>query len=360
MTAARSIPLLYIVLFFFVFSIRQGECNETTNEESRLARLQEAQTWMYQIQDLDTDEAIEALADTTYPLLVVEPGNTIKDISFDSHRMLTMLQTMPDGKGRLVLAYVDIGQAEDWRTYWQEDWVPPTSRKHGYPDFLIAVDPDGWEGCYPVAYWDRRWKNIWLGSDGIITELAEMGFDGVYMDWIEAYDDEQVRKNALESGIDPAVEMIKFIEEIRAAGRKIIPDFLIVPQNAPFLIDKAPERYERAIDALAVEDTWFHGKSHADWDDQEAGDIGNRDNDTWSTENRLLQYKKYLQRGLPVFSVDYCIKKSNAKKVYQEARTANLRPLVTRISLSRISETPPESFRNPSTNSVQKLLPRKK
>ncbi len=249
---------------------------------------------------------------------------------------------MPDGRRRLVLAYIDIGQAEDWRTYWADDWVAPTSKKHGFPDFLITVDPDGWSGCYPVAYWDTRWKELWVGPDGIITALAKMGFDGVYLDWVEAYDDDQVRRRAEQAKVDPELEMIQFIEEIGALGKKIISDFLVVPQNAPFLIDEEPERYVRAIDALAVEDTWFHGAGDADWDDPEAGDLRNRHDDDWTTENRLLQYKKYLQRGLPVFSVDYCIKKNNVEQVYREARKAGLRPLVTRVSLSRISETPPE------------------
>ncbi len=359
MIVTRAISLLCIVFFFVVFPVRKGECCEFTLKEDRFFRLQQARSWMYQIQDLDTDEAIEALANTKYPLLVVEPNHNIKDTSFNSRDMLQTLQTMSNGKQRLVLAYIDVGQAEDWRTYWQDDWVAPTSRKPGYPDFLITVDPDGWKGCYPVAYWDKRWKDIWLGSDGIIAGLAEMGFDGVYMDWIEAYDDEQVRNYAAKSGINPALEMIKFVEEIGAAGKEITPDFLIVPQNAPFLIDEDPERYVWTIDALAVEDTWFHGKADADWDDPEAGDLRNRYDGEWSTENRLIQYKKYLQRGVPVFSVDYCLKKDNAKKVYNESRRAGLRPLVTRVSLSRISETPPESY-DTSVNSIQSLLLRKK
>ncbi len=344
MTIPRILPRLSIVLFLVISTTRHGGCAEPAAVVDRHVLLQKAQTWMYQIQDLDTDEAIKTLAGTKYPLLVIEPGHNHKDTPFDSQRMLKMLQTMPDGRRRLVLAYIDIGQAEDWRTYWKKDWIAPTSKTHGFPDFLITVDPDGWEGCYPVAYWDKQWKDIWLKPGGIITELARMGFDGVFLDWIEAYDDDQIRNSAEEAQVHPEREMIRFVEEIRAVGKKIIPDFLIIPQNAPFLIDEAPERYAKTIDALAVEDTWFHGKGDVDWDDSEAGDLQNRHDGDWTTENRLLQYKKYLQRGLPVFSVDYCIKKKNVEKVYKEARKAGLRALVTRVSLSRISETPPQSF----------------
>ncbi|PID76057.1 MAG: glycoside hydrolase, end-alpha-1,4-polygalactosaminidase [Deltaproteobacteria bacterium] len=344
MTPSKIVRLASVVLFLAISASRQADCGEPATVEDRHLLLQKAQTWMYQLQDLESDRAIQALANTKYPLLVVEPGHNQKEISFDSQRMLQVLHTMPDGRRRLVLAYIDIGQAEDWRTYWEEDWIAPTSQKRGFPDFLITVDPDGWQGCYLVAYWDRRWKDIWVGPDGIVATLAEMGFDGVYLDWVEAYDDEQVRKSAERAKINPEQEMIRFIEEIGAVGKKIIPDFLVVVQNAPFLIDEAPERYLRAIDALAVEDTWFHGEGDVDWDDPGAGDLRNRHDDDWTTENRLLQYNKYLQHGLPVFSVDYCIEKNNVEKVYREARKAGLRPLVTKVSLSRITATPPESF----------------
>ncbi len=137
------------------------------------------------------------------------------------------------------------------------------------------------------------------------------------------------------------MEMIRFIEEIGAAGKTFTSDFLVIPQNAPYLIDASPERYVKAIDALAVEDTWFHGAGDAEWDSAEAGDLHRRHNGRWSTENRLVQYKKYLANGLPVFSVDYCVNRENAALVYREAKKAGLRPLVTRVSLSRITETPP-------------------
>ncbi len=342
MVRLRIVEFFSVAFCFVIMASQSGWCHEPAGVERRHLLLQKAKTWMYQLQDLDNDAAIQALARSEYPLLVVEPGHNQKDIPFDSERMVQVLHSMPDGRRRLVLAYIDIGQAEDWRTYWADDWVAPTSTQHGFPDFLISVDPDGWSGCYPVAYWESPWKELWVGADGIIAALAKMGFDGVYLDWVEAYDDEQVRRKAEQAGVDPEQEMIRFVEEIGAVGKKITPDFLVVPQNAPFLIDEAPERYVRAIDALAVEDTWFHGAGDADWDDPEAGDLRNRHDADWTTENRLHQYKKYQQYGLPVFSVDYCIKQKNVKKVYREARKAGLRPLVTRVSLSRISETPPE------------------
>ncbi len=321
--------------------LKKGEAGQN----QRTSLLLKAKTWMYQIQDLESDEAITALANTDYPLLVVEPNHNHKDNPlFNCSDMIKKLRKTPNGTKRLILAYIDIGQAESWRTYWKKGWVAPTFKKLGSPNFLITKDPDGWEDCYPVAFWDQRWKNIWIGTNGIIFQLAKLGFDGVYLDWVEAYDDNHVRETAKKSNINPEEKMIRFIEEISAIGKKITPDFLVVPQNAPFLIDEAPDRYARAIDALAVEDTWFHGAGDANWNDSNAGDLRSRYDGEWSTKNRLIQYKKYLEYGLPVFSVDYCIKQKNAAMVYKQAKKAGLRPLVTRVSLSRITETPPKKY----------------
>ena len=140
---------------------------------------------MYQIQDLDREGAVEALAASAYPLLVLEPGHNFSEYPYDTGAILEALGTAPDGTERLLLAYIDIGQAEDYRDYWEDHWRAPTSREPGSPDFLITVDPDGWSGNYSVAFWRPEWKELWLGPEGIVAVLAGMGFDGIYLDWVE-------------------------------------------------------------------------------------------------------------------------------------------------------------------------------
>ena len=306
--------------------------------------LDEAKAWMYQIQGLDEDGAVSKLAATDYPLLVVEPTRTnTGSEDFDTKNMVRRLHETDDGKRRLVLAYIDIGEAEDYRTYWQSSWEPPTEDEPGKPDFIITTDPDGWSGNYPVAYWDKRWQNIWLGSNGLAASLAKDGFDGIYLDWVEAYDDERIIEVAEKQGLDAADEMIEFIKELKDAGQRITKDFLVVSQNAAYLLDENAS-YADVIDALAVEDTWFSGESDIGWDNSKGGDIANDNKDAWATRSLLRQYKKYLDKNIPVFSVDYALKENNAVQVYTDAREAELRPLVTRVSLSKLTTTPPDKF----------------
>lgn len=300
-------------------------------------------SWMYQIQGLDENAKIDSLAVTDYDMLVVEPGNDFIDFSYDTDYLVKRLERKLNGDDRILLAYADIGQASDYRSYWQSDWIAPTKNKRGSPSFLITTDPDGWVGNYPVAYWQSEWKEIWLKPDGIVAKLAKAGFHGIYLDWVEAYDDDAVRDVALLQGVSPENEMMLFIEQIGAAGRAIRPDFIVIAQNAPYLINHNPARYVAMIDGIATEDTWFFGEGDAEWDDANAGDLtgGERHYEEYSTTNRISQNQIYLSLGVPVFTVDYCISEKNANLTYSNSRRAGFIPLVTRVSLSELSETPP-------------------
>ena len=185
-----------------------------------------------------------------------------------------------------------------------------------------------------------------LDEDGAVEALAATEYDMLvieagynFSDW--AYDDDLVRDAASEADVSPENSMITFIEELGNSGRAIDPNFLVVAQNAIYLIDADPDRYINAIDAIAIEDTWFHGWGDSDWDDPDGGDQRDRHDDDYSTKARLAQVSMYQKAGLPVFSVDYSLNKDNASMVYNEARSQGFIPLVTRVALSRLTETPP-------------------
>jgi len=72
--------------------------NVTTDEESsRHSRLENAETWMYQIQGLDEDGAIPTLTATPYPMLVLEPGHNFNDFTYDTESMISDLRAQPGG-----------------------------------------------------------------------------------------------------------------------------------------------------------------------------------------------------------------------------------------------------------------------
>lgn len=310
----------------------------------RRQRLREVRTWMMQLGGLDVRGAVDRLAASAYAMLVLEPGQNLREGRYDTRRMLSGLRTMPSGEPRLLIANIDVGNAETYRSYWRSDWVAPRSNRRGQPDFLIAPDPDGWHDSFTVAFWDARWQALWLGKRGIVAQLASLGFDGVCIEGIDSVEDDAVEAEALRVGRDVEDEMIDFVEALAGDGRRVLPDFLVLARDGAYLIDADPDRYAALLDGLVVDDTWFHGEAEAEWDDPRGGDQHRRHEGEWSTERRLAQYRKYQDRGLPVFSVDYCVSRPNAAAVYRQARAAGLRPLVTRGALSRMTETPPDAF----------------
>ncbi len=343
MKTATKPHLIFVTMTVMLFACGESDNSEIEPEASTTLNGVEISYFMYQIQHLEEHSSIDLLGETEYDMLVVEPGFNLKEDPYDVTYMVNKLKNKPNGDKRILLAYIDIGQAEEWRTYWGDDWTAPTETTQGYPDFLITIDPDGWEGNYPVAYWDTAWMDIWLADDGLIKKIADFGFDGVYLDWVEAYDDDNIRNYAAAQGKNTENEMMAFIEKIGNIGKTVNQGFLVVSQNAPYLIDANPTYYSTIIDAIATEDTWFYGEGDADWDSPGAGDLkgGERHEDDYSTSNRIKQNKKYLNYGIPVFTVDYCISQQNADLVYNESRKNGFIPLVTRVSLSEITETPP-------------------
>jgi len=297
-------------------------------------------TWAYQIQSIAEAGSVDALANSTYDMLVVEPTRSDRDqADFDTAAMVWRLKATPGANGnrKLVIAYVDIGEAEDWRSYWAADWVAPTADEPGNPDFLLTVDPDGWAGNYPVAYWDPRWHDVVISAEGsALQQVLDDGFDGIYLDWVEAYDDEHVVSAADAAGLDPADEMIRFIADLRSAARARNPAFLVIQQNAPALAEGRPEALD-VVDAIGQEDVWFAGDADVDWTDPAAGDVPTpTGGDPYTTEWYVQRLQQYRQAGKPVFTIDYALDQGHSANVYRDSRALGFVPFVSRTPLDRL------------------------
>jgi cysteinyl-tRNA synthetase len=213
--------------------------------------------------------------------------------------------------------------------------------------YLLGPDPDGDDDSFLVRYWRTRWQNIFLGKAGLLDKLMADGFDGVYLDRVDAYDEEALNDAADREKIVPATAMVNFISAIRDHIRKSKPDALVVAQDAAYLLDDEP-KYSQVIDGVAFEDTWYAGRDDAAWNDADAGDIPNTAPDENSTASLVRQYHKYLRAGLPVFTIDYCVNAANAAMVYRESARNGFIPLVTRVSVDNPTPTPPPDLPAPN------------
>ena len=46
-----------------------------------------------------------------------------------------------------------------------------------------------WPGNYKVRYWEQSWKDIIYGNDNsYLKKILDAGFDGVYLDIIDAFE----------------------------------------------------------------------------------------------------------------------------------------------------------------------------
>lgn len=153
--------------------------NENSND---ITQISQARNFLYLINSENyatKQDFINAVSATNYDAVIMdlyhnETAYTASEI--DS------LRTKQNGSRRLIICYMSIGEAEDYRYYWQESW------KTDKPDWLEPENPD-WAGNYKVRYWEIDWKDVIFGNDNsYLLKVLNAGFDGVYLDIIDAYE----------------------------------------------------------------------------------------------------------------------------------------------------------------------------
>jgi len=207
-------------------------------------------------------EAVQLLAKCGRDWIVI-------DTSFDSGK--TGKWTADDIKAiragrpdRKVLAYLSIGEAEDYRSYFKREW---DADRNGRPDakappWLYDENPD-WKGNYKVRYWHEAWQNVILKR---LDEIVQADFDGVYLDIVDAFEYfeyDSAQKDLIDRRPNPDTgktyreDMIAWVRRIATHARQQRRNFLVVPQNGIQLLENAA--YMTTIDAIGVEDLFTNG-----------------------------------------------------------------------------------------------------
>jgi len=147
-----------------------------------LNELSQARNFLYLIDPslyASTDQFIAALDATNYDCLIIDAF--VEDTMLTAAK-LNELKTKPNGTRRLVISYLSIGEAEDYRYYWDPSW------NSSPPAWLTGENPD-WEGNYKVRYWDPAWQAIIFGGPtAYLDRIQSAGFDGAYLDIIDAFE----------------------------------------------------------------------------------------------------------------------------------------------------------------------------
>ena len=153
--------------------------NENNDDINSLA---DAKNFLYLLnpdQFASHDAFVTAIDNTNHDVFII-------DFFFDDDALtvadLDKLKTKPNGARRLVISYMSIGEAENYRYYWQSSW------KTSEPEFLDLPNPD-YENNYKVHYWNKTWQDIIYGNDAsYVKKILDAGFDGVYLDIIDGFE----------------------------------------------------------------------------------------------------------------------------------------------------------------------------
>ncbi|MDP6108531.1 MAG: hypothetical protein QGF71_00460, partial [Rhodospirillales bacterium] len=85
------------------------------------------------------------------------------------------------GARRLVLAQMNIGEADSFRYYWKPNW------QEGFPSFL-ASPKAGSPDTHYVKYWDPAWQKLIAGDvKSYLYGIFAQGFDGIVISGLGAY-----------------------------------------------------------------------------------------------------------------------------------------------------------------------------
>lgn len=320
------------------------------------ASLSGVDDWAYQLQGSPT-LSLDPITNSFFDLAVIDySANGTASGEFSASQIQALKASSCSNGKKIVLSYLSIGEAESYRFYWNPAWVDVSGNPlPSAPSWLGPVNPD-WAGNYKVRYWEQGWKSIIFGSStAYLDRIIDAGFDGVYLDIIDAFEywGPSEIGGTNERRTAPA-DMVAFVREIAQYARTTRgkTTFLVFPQNGPGIIDASsypdaqnPQAeadrqkglYFAVIEGIGAENTYHFGS------------LG--DNNPYSPQTAVMaQLDQFRQAGKVVLAVEYLSPlKSNPNNLvfpdvidnfYAQARSRSYIPYATVVDLNVLTINP--------------------
>jgi cysteinyl-tRNA synthetase len=116
-------------------------------------------SWVYYLKDIDLDVLIKTKTDMVIIDLAIDDKNITKE----------QVQKIKDSD-KVVIAYLSLGEAENYREYWNDEW------KTKKPTWL-GNESSLWKGNFQVKeLMSKEWTDI---SKSILRKTKDLGFDGI-------------------------------------------------------------------------------------------------------------------------------------------------------------------------------------
>ncbi len=229
--------------------------------------------------------------------------------------------------GRKVIAYISIGEAEDYRPYWRKEWGRKGNLTAAAPAWLGAENPE-WKGNYRVRYWNAEWQTIMLAA---VNDTMERGFDGVYLDIVDGFEFFEQNGNQFidnrinsETGQSYRRDMVDWVKTIATRVRMNHRAALVIPQNGVQLLAQAD--FLATVSAVGVEDLFTNGNTL-----QPKAD----------TNYTLSFLKKITAVNKPVLLIEYATLAARKNLVKQQARNHGFAWLLTDRNLKTLGVSVP-------------------
>lgn len=255
----------------------------------------------YQLQNA----TVSGLTTAPYDLVVIDYSKDGGDSQAFTRSEIASIKR----SGKKVLAYLSIGEAEDYRYYFNSDWVrakagAPCSvaRTERAPAWLDESNTE-WCGNYKVKYWMAPWQRILFGQPrgprkSYLDRIIDAGFDGAYLDIVDGYEywsSPERANRRLTAAHDMAMLVVTLGHYARTVrGKK---NFVLVPQNGAEILGRISSplraRYLRAIQGIGAEDTFYFGPNNED--------------NPFDPQPARFALKRFAAAGKKVFALDYLL-----------------------------------------------------
>lgn len=255
--------------------------------------------------------AVRRLAASSRDWLVLDPQFSEVD-RWSRSDLATLRRAQP---GRKILAYISIGEAENYRPYWKTDWAIGGVLSPTAPDWLLSENPS-WPGNFKVKFWSPVWQQIMLSA---VDAAMAQGFDGVYLDIVDAFEFfEQNGSDFIDNRLNPEtgesyrLDMVAWVRQIAGRVRNVKHRALVIPQNGEALL--AIPTFLNTVSGIGVEDLFT-------------------DTNQLQLRSEINYRRSFLQRlttrNKPVLDIEYPTLTSRKAFVREQAHAAGITWLIT-------------------------------
>ncbi len=299
----------------------------TTLARERRAMLAPVKSWTVQLRYID----LAAIRAAPVDLIVIDHARHPKQVTEIAYTPgdILPLKTQPNGKRRIVLCYLSMGEAERYRYYWKPEWDQAETRPR-----WLGQENAQWPGNYLVTYTDPDWQSLIFGTPGsYLDSIIAAGFDGVYLDRADAFEDGDDATPA------KADAMNSYIKRLADHARRLNPRFLVVMQNAEALLRNRSLR--TTLDGVAKEDL-LYGVDHSE---------------TANTKDMVREGLNYLRlgkrAGLKIFLLEYVKSPQSIDKLRAFARRENFLLHVSERKLDNLTLDETGDAKSPASGTAR-------